>query len=193
MGKSGQLSGEEALLLSCKAMVKAKASYLQTIQPNTCILSLFIHHLSLQQLPHCMFDLYFKDNFVAIYYNKELRLGKAIWNGQLSGAEFREATLLCLDLIDRYELSGWLGDDRNMQSILPADLQWSLEVFVPRIVAGSVLRLALLPSVFKENQQAMEVMHEKRNKLGQQLVIREFAHEQDALAWLLEPVATQHT
>lgn len=121
-----------------------------------------------------------------IYYDKEQRLGKAIWNGHLTGAEFREATLLCLDLMDRYELKGWLGDNRKMDSIVPADLQWSLRVFVPQLVEGPLLRLANLPSEHEGHQKALDVMMEKKNKLDQQLLIREFEAEEEAMAWLRE-------
>jgi hypothetical protein len=135
-----------------------------------------------------MFNLYFKNNFVSLYFNKERRLGKGVWNGHLTGAEYRELVLLCLDLTDRHELLGWLGDNRRMQAIEPADLQWSLEVFVPQVVAGPLLRMANLPSEYEENRQAVEVMLEKKDKLNQRLVIRDFDNEEEAMAWLLEIV-----
>jgi hypothetical protein len=136
-----------------------------------------------------MFNLYFRNNFVSIYYDKGLRIGKAVWKGHVSGFEFRETTLLCLDLMDRHELKGWLGDNRKMRSIAPADLQWSLDVFVPQIVAGPVLRVANLPSEHEENRKAIEVMLEKKNKLQQQLTIRDFEDEEEAMAWLREIVS----
>jgi hypothetical protein len=131
-------------------------------------------------------DLYFKNSFVSIFYDKERRLGKAVWNGHLSGAEFRETALLCLDLIDRYELKGWLGDNRKMDSIDPTDLQWSLEVFVPQFVASTIQRLANLPSEHEENRKAIQVMLEKKNWMDQHLLIQDFLHEEEAMAWLME-------
>lgn len=131
-----------------------------------------------------MFKRYFKNNFVSIYFDKEQRLGKAVWNGHVMGAEFREATLLCLDLVDRHELLGWLGDNRKMSSIAPADLKWSLEVFLPQLIAGPLLRMATLPSESEENQKALDVMLEKKNKLDQQLLVRDFSDEGEAMAWL---------
>jgi hypothetical protein len=133
-----------------------------------------------------MFDLYFKNSFVSIYYNKALRLGKAVWNGHLSGFEFREAILLCMDLVDRHELIGWLGDDRMLGAIEPADLKWSLEVHLPQLAASSMLRMASLPSVQGKNKEVIETMVEKNNELGQKLIFREFEREEEAVAWLLE-------
>ncbi|OKL40896.1 hypothetical protein [Pontibacter flavimaris] len=135
-----------------------------------------------------MFNLYFRNNFVSIYFNRERRLGKAVWSGHLSGAEYRELVLLCLDLTDRHELLGWLGDNRKMHAIDSADLQWSLEVFVPQVVAGPLLRMATLPSEYEEHRQAVEVMLEKKDKLNQKLVLRDFDNEEEAMAWLLEIV-----
>lgn len=133
-----------------------------------------------------MFNLYFQNAFVRLYYDKEQQLGKAIWSGHVQGAEYREAALLCLDLTDRYELRGWLGDNRKMSAIEPEDLQWSLDVFVPQVVAGSMLRIANLPSEVEENRKAIDIMLEKKDTLNQQLLIRDFDTEEEAMAWLLE-------
>ncbi|PTX22507.1 hypothetical protein C8N40_101331 [Pontibacter mucosus] len=134
-----------------------------------------------------MFNLYFRNTHVSLYYDKELRLGKAVWRGHVQGAEFREATLLCLDLVDRHELRGWLGDNRKMNSIDPADLQWSLEVFVPQAVASPLLRIANLPSESEKNREAVAMMLKKKDQLdAQQLLVRDFGSEEEAMAWLME-------
>jgi hypothetical protein len=134
-------------------------------------------------------QIYFKNSFVSFYYDKEARLGKAEWVGHLKGAELREAYLLCLELIDRFSLTRWLADDRLMRSIDPADLQWSLNVFVPRLANGPLLRMARLPSLFEENRQAVEVMIEKGHTYNLDLILRDFTDEQEALDWLMEPFA----
>jgi len=133
-----------------------------------------------------MFKLYFKNAFGSIYYDKERRLGKAVWSGYIHGAEFREATLLCLDLVDKYELRGWLGDNRKMNSIAPSDLQWSLEVFIPQVVSSPLLRMANLPSESAENRKAISIMLQKKNELDQRLIMQDFESEEEAMAWLLE-------
>ncbi|MDX5423327.1 MAG: hypothetical protein LPK14_13815 [Hymenobacteraceae bacterium] len=135
-----------------------------------------------------MRNLYFKNSYVSIYYDKEWQLGVAVWQGKLQDAEFREATLLCLDVIDRFELKRWLGDNRKMKSINPSDLQWSTEVFVPQIVESPLLRLANLPSEDEGHTNAVDIMIEKCDGLGQKLEIRDFGSEAEAMAWLLEPL-----
>ena len=135
-----------------------------------------------------MKELYFKNSHVSLYYNKSLRLGEAVWNGELLGDEFREATLLCLDLIDRFQLQRWLGDNRKMKTIQPADLRWSIEVFLPQLLESPLLRMANLPSEYEENRKAIEVMMDKMHLPGQQLVMRDFRDKDEAMKWLLEEV-----
>lgn len=94
--------------------------------------------------------------------------------------------MLCLDLVDRHELRGWLGDNRKMNSIEPADLQWTLDVFVPQAVASPLLRMANLPSEFEQNREAVAMMIEKKNQLNEQLLVRDFDTQEEAMAWLME-------
>ncbi|WP_242926192.1 hypothetical protein [Pontibacter vulgaris] len=133
-------------------------------------------------------QVYFKNNFVSIYYNKESRLGKAVWNGHLEGAELREAFLLCLELIDRFMLTRWLADDRLMKSIEPADLEWSKQNYIPRIGNSSLLRFARLPSQFQKNLEAVNAMIEQSHTLKTKVVPLDFTDEQEAMDWLMEPL-----
>lgn len=133
-------------------------------------------------------QVYFKNNFVTFLYDKQARLGKAVWRGHLRGPELREAYLLVIDMIDRFTLTSWLADDRLMESIAPDDLQWSLDVYVPRIARSPLLRMARLPSRFEENRQSVDLMIDKGNKYGLQLVLRDFTSEEEAVDWLMEPL-----
>ncbi|ARS36955.1 hypothetical protein [Pontibacter actiniarum] len=133
-------------------------------------------------------QVYFKNNNVTFLYDKEAKLGKAVWRGRLQGPELREAYLLLLDMIDRFALTRWLADDRLMEAISPADLRWSLEVYVPRVASSALLRMARLPSQFEENLQSVEVMIDKGHTYDLNLLFRDFSDEQEALAWLMEPL-----
>lgn len=133
-----------------------------------------------------MLHTYFKSPHISLYYDSELRLGKAVWKGNVKGAELREAVLLCLYLIDRYSLKRWLADDRKMKGMDPADVQWLEEVFLPGILAGSVARIARLPSEYVEHTQAIELMKEKKGDSDARLLIHDFECEEEAMRWLLE-------
>lgn len=130
-------------------------------------------------------QLYFKNSFVTLSYDQEARLGKAVWRGRLQGPELREAFLLCLEMINRFSLTCWLADDRLMDSINSTDLEWSLDVYIPRITSSSILRFARLPSKFEENLNAVGVMIDKGHTYNLKLTLRDFTSEQEAMEWLL--------
>lgn len=130
-----------------------------------------------------MHNIYFRNDFVSIYFDKDFKVGKAVWQGDLVGSEYREAVLLCLDLIDRHSLVGWLGDNRRMKSIRPDDLEWSLQHFLPQLLESSLVRLANLPSLDNGNREAVEVMYTKRSE-ADDLSVRNFTSEAEAMAWL---------
>ncbi|WP_242921929.1 hypothetical protein [Pontibacter liquoris] len=132
-------------------------------------------------------QVYFVNSFVSIYYDKGAKLGKAVWRGHLQGPELREAFLLCLEVVHRFELKRWLADDRLMQTIEPADLEWSLQVYVPRMATSSLLRFARLPSQFKDNVEAVNIMIDKGDDYIVDLVHRDFGSEEEAMAWLMGP------
>lgn len=132
-------------------------------------------------------QIYFQNNFVKLSYDKPLRLGKAVWNGHLQGAELREAYLLCHEMINRFSLIRWLADDRMMGHISPSDLKWSLEVHVPQMAKSSLKRIARLPSQFEHNKEAVGAMINKGYTFDLNLVLRDFYDEQEAMEWLLEP------
>ncbi|MDX5436504.1 MAG: hypothetical protein LPK03_04880 [Pontibacter sp.] len=131
-------------------------------------------------------QLYFKNSFVTLSYDQAARLGKAVWRGRLQGPELREAFLLCLEMINRFGLTCWLADDRLMDSIEPTDLEWCLEVYIPRIAGSSILRFARLPSKFEENLHAVGIMIDKGHSYDLKLALRDFTSEQEAMEWLQE-------
>lgn len=135
-----------------------------------------------------MMKIYFENEYVTIMYNEEHLCGMAAWKGELTGAEFREATLLCQDLIDRYGLTRWLGDNRKMKGIREDDLLWFMEVMEPQLVNSSMQRMANLVSEYENHHEAMERLVEHGTKLGHRLVICDFNNKDTALEWLLSPL-----
>ncbi len=127
---------------------------------------------------------YFKNNFVGLYYDNEAHIGKGVWQGNLQGPELREAYIMVVEIIDRFSLTGWLTDDRLMQPFTPADMEWTMEVHVPRMAASSLMRFARLPSNFEKNRASVDLMIDKGLGFDTGLQVRDFADEQEALDWL---------
>ncbi len=129
---------------------------------------------------------YFKNPCVSLYYSREEKLGMAEWEGHLRGADFREAMLLCLELMDRFGLKGWLEDDRKVLTVDAADLQWSKGVLTVRLKTIPLLRLARLPSEVAQPTLSDGVKVGVRLDSGSSLALRDFKEKQAALDWLQE-------
>lgn len=157
-----------------------------------CLL-LFSHALTYNAA--CMRKLYYESDCVRISFNETQQLGVAEWNGFLSSKDFRENALRCLELIERYELRSWLGDNRKMKAIRQADQQWMVEEFIPKLLDSSLRRLANLVSEDIFNKMAIEQMIKRAGPL-EAILIRDFDSEAAAMAWLVMPekdVAVQQT
>lgn len=131
---------------------------------------------------------YFKNPLVSLYYNREAGVGMAVWQGHVQGAEFREAILLCLELMGRFGLRGWLSDNRKVEAVNLKDLQWSLEVIDIRIAAIPLLRLARLPSEVEEIRNAVAAMLNEELDFASNPLLRNFEEVQEAMQWLTEPL-----
>jgi len=125
---------------------------------------------------------------MSLYYNRETGVGMAVWQGQVQGAEFREAVLLCLELMGRFELRGWLSDNRKVTSVNLNDLQWSLKVIGARVAAIPLLRLARLPSEIEEIRNAVGVMVNEELDFASNRLFRNFENVQEAMQWLTESI-----
>ena len=133
-------------------------------------------------------QIYFKNSFVTLSYNKKTQLGIAVWTGKLQGPELREAYLLCLEMINRFSLVRWLADDRLMGHITPADLDWSMQVHVPAMAKSSLLRMAYLPSLPEENREAVEYIIDNGHTYDLKLGVGSFEEKEEAMGWLMEPL-----
>jgi len=131
---------------------------------------------------------YFKNPLVSLYYNREEGIGMAVWQGHVQGPDFREAILLCLELMSRYELRGWLSDNRKVKSINIDDLQWSLKVINIRTAAISLLRLARIPSEEEDIRSIVETMLDGELEFASKGQLCHFEEVQEAMHWLTKPI-----
>ncbi|MDX5346086.1 MAG: hypothetical protein LPJ89_01220 [Hymenobacteraceae bacterium] len=136
------------------------------------------------------FKTYFQNQYVTISYNEEERLGKAEWNGQLQGAEYREALLLCQGAIDQFGLTKWLGDNRKMKAILKEDEAWTISVLCPLLLNSTLCRMANLVSKNLINRKAVERMI-KHAETQKELIFCDFETEEEALEWLRASLDTE--
>ncbi|WP_137760443.1 hypothetical protein [Pontibacter sp. SGAir0037] len=129
---------------------------------------------------------FFQNHVVTITHDEELKLGMAVWNGFLSSDEFREAISTCLHLIEEHKLLRWLGDNRKMKVIRPADQDWFIEHALPRLQQSALRRNAVLVSEDFFNKTAVEQIYKRVEGKGD-MVTKDFDNKMLALAWLKEP------
>ncbi|MBC5994048.1 hypothetical protein [Pontibacter cellulosilyticus] len=134
-----------------------------------------------------MMELYFENNIIRIYVDKELHLGIGEWKGFASSNEFRETVLRSLETVNKYKLTRWLADRRNMKAIRQQDQQWTVEEFIPKLLESPLRRMATIVSEDLFNRMAIENMIQRSGGLGN-IVLSEFNNTNEALKWLEQPI-----
>jgi hypothetical protein len=67
---------------------------------------------------------YFKNEYVALYFDSARRMGRADWSGFQSGEIFRANVIISLRLIEDKNPVTWLADNRKMKAIRQKDQEW---------------------------------------------------------------------
>lgn len=132
-------------------------------------------------------ELYFENNIIRVYVDKELHLGIGEWKGFASSNEIRETALKSLEIVNKYNLTRWLADRRNMKAIRQQDQQWTVEEFIPKLLESPLRRMATIVSEDLFNRMAIENMIQRSGGLGN-IVLREFNNTDEALKWLEQPI-----
>ncbi|MGV3586199.1 MAG: STAS/SEC14 domain-containing protein [Adhaeribacter sp.] len=132
-----------------------------------------------------MEEVYFKDDCLALYYNRQHRTARAVWNGFLSGETLRQAIEQCTRLLEEEKPLYWLADNRKMKAIRQKDQEWIQAHLVPKIVASSLRKMATLVSEDIFNRMAIENLFVKANDLIK-FDHQYFKNEKAATQWLKE-------
>lgn len=127
---------------------------------------------------------YFQNPIFTLTYEAEWELGTIALEGFLSSADLQEAMRQGLALIAEYKPLRWLADNRKMKGVRQADQAWFADQVLPRVLASSIRRHALVGSEDIFNQIVVEQV---LKWVGPSIALKEFAHPQQALAWLKQP------
>lgn len=132
-------------------------------------------------------ELYFENDAIRVYLDKELHLGVGEWKGFANSNKIRSTALKSLEVVNEYELTRWLADRRKMKAILQQDQQWTIDEFIPKMLESPLRRMATIVSNDLFNRMAMENMIQRSGGLGD-IVIREFDSVEEAMVWLKQPI-----
>ena len=73
-----------------------------------------------------------------------------------------------------------------MRAIRQQDQQWTVEEFVPKMLASPLRRMATVVSEDIFNKMALEQMLQRSGGLGD-IILRDFDNVDDAMEWLSQP------
>ncbi|NML68021.1 hypothetical protein HHL22_22720 [Hymenobacter sp. RP-2-7] len=107
------------------------------------------------------------------------------WQSYAGSADFRAAAQQALALTQQFQVKAWLGDDRLLGAVRPADLQWAEHDILPALAQAGLQRFALLAPVAPMNNLLLGDMY-KRTIPQLPYEIRYFTDLTEARTWALE-------
>ncbi|MDX5436503.1 MAG: hypothetical protein LPK03_04875 [Pontibacter sp.] len=137
-----------------------------------------------------MLKLYYETEVIRVSYDEERKLGVSEWKGFVSSDELRATALRMLEFVNEYGITRWLSDRRKMRAIRQRDQQWTIDVFIPKVMESSLRRMASVVSEDIFNKMAIEQMLKRSGGLGS-IVLRDFNNVPEALEWLMLPYGEQ--
>ena len=130
---------------------------------------------------------YFQNQVITLTYEPEWELGTAAMQGFLSSQEFREAVMMCTQLMEDKKPLRWLADNRKMKAIRQADQEWFMAHALPKLQASTIRRNATVVSEDIFNKMAVAQIVKRADNLGN-MWLQEFTDKQQALTWLKQPI-----
>lgn len=138
-----------------------------------------------------MMKLYYDTDAMRISYDEELQLGVGEWKGFVSSNDIKEVALRSLEFVNEHGITRWLADRRKKKAIRQQDQQWTVEVFIPKLLESPLRRMATIVSEDIFNQMAIEQMLTRSGGLGG-IVLRDFDREEGAMEWLKRPIREEN-
>ncbi|WP_162426595.1 hypothetical protein [Pontibacter pudoricolor] len=132
--------------------------------------------------------LFYKTEFVEIYYYPELKMVETCWLGFASSNGYRDGLEHYLEAARKYEVKFWMGDYRLARVVRMDDQEWAANEWFPRFmpVATGIEKMARVQSEDVFSQMSSDSMKEKLDISGLPFLFSEFKNYEDAKAWLLQ-------
>lgn len=132
-----------------------------------------------------MEEVYFKEESLTLYYNRQTKTARAVWNGFISGDVLHQSIAQCLQLLEKEKPLNWLADNRKMKAIRQKDQEWIQGNMIPKLVTSSLQKMATLVSEDIFNRMAIENLYvEASDKI--KFDHKYFKNEKVAAQWLEE-------
>ncbi|MER2999248.1 hypothetical protein [Pontibacter populi] len=132
--------------------------------------------------------LFYKSEFVEIYYYPEDKMVETRWLGFASSSGYRDGLEHYLEVARKHEIKLWLGDYRLARVVRMDDQEWAAKEWFPKFlpVATGIEKMARVQSDDVFSQMSSDSMKEKLDISGLPFLFSEFKNYENARAWLLE-------
>jgi signal transduction histidine kinase len=95
-------------------------------------------------------QVFYAESHAQIFYDATLNCTGIIWKGPLSGEQYRNVFLKCLECVKVYHSPNYLTDLTNQGSVNREDQQWMFNEIIPEAAKNGLIRIAIVRSDSKE-------------------------------------------
>lgn len=132
-----------------------------------------------------MDQMIFESSCAKVYFVPDIKLGKIIWNGTVTPADYQRPFLALLDLKKKgTEVHRFMSDIRNQGVVSPESRRWFEKEMVPAAVDNGLRRAAVVSGSNAFKTYYINLILGTVNKFG--LPFKIFNNEEKAMAFLME-------
>jgi signal transduction histidine kinase len=110
----------------------------------------------------------YEESYARIFFDATINAIGAEWHGPISGEQYRNAFLKCLEFLKVYNTPNYIADISDQGYIAPKDQQWMFEEIMPEAAQYGLKRIAAVRSGTDDAviKQYLKSIHENLLKLG---------------------------
>jgi hypothetical protein len=128
-------------------------------------------------------ETYLDEPYLSIRWRAIPQILYAEWKGFATSDEYRAALLTGVRAIREHHVVGYVSDARKAKVILPQDMQWAKDVWLPQAVAAGLKRMAMVTAEAGLGKVILEEAISEVDDPG--LSIRPFNSVTSAMTWAL--------
>ena len=127
----------------------------------------------------------FENSSIRLWIDRSIRLMYAEWLRPVTSEEYREANSMLLDLLNEHNVQHCIVDSSKLGDITPDDERWTMEHFIPAIIASKLQKMARVSGEDKASMAKFEQFASKAEPiyLGN-IQVRQFITYKEALDWI---------
>ena len=125
----------------------------------------------------------FDTDYLKVTHDPDHKVLHLQWKRYASSEQFRDALNFALDRVKEFEITGWIGNLKNMEVIAPADADWSSNIWFPEIAKTGLKKMAIVTSLdYFNNTVVKKIMEAAQSVIP--FETRYFVDISEAREWL---------